>query len=129
MTEEDSRAYCENVFALELEGAKRVTNKSLWRRFPVISNKRWTVGNRVLVGDALRTAHFSIGSGTHLALEDVQAQAHALADHPRNVREALALIEAQRRPIVDKLAGAATCSATWHDNFGEHLKCLPGSSP
>jgi 2-polyprenyl-6-methoxyphenol hydroxylase-like FAD-dependent oxidoreductase len=122
MTEDESRAYCEDVFAEELEGARLVTNKSLWRRFPVISNRRWSVGNRVLVGDALRTAHFSIGSGTRLALEDVQALAHSLANHPRNVQDALAEFEAQRRPIVDMLAGAATRSATWYDEFAEHLK-------
>jgi 2-polyprenyl-6-methoxyphenol hydroxylase-like FAD-dependent oxidoreductase len=122
MTEEESRAYCEDVFSEELDGARLVTNKSLWRRFPVISNRRWSVGNRVLVGDALRTAHFSIGSGTRLALEDVQALAHALANHPRSVQDALAEFEAQRRPIVDKLAAAATRSATWYDNFAEHLK-------
>lgn len=122
MTEDESRAYCEDVFAEELEGARLVTNKSLWRRFPVISNRRWSVRNRVLVGDALRTAHFSIGSGTRLALEDVQALAHSLTNHPRNVQDALAEFEAQRRPIVDTFAGAATRSATWYDNFAEHLK-------
>jgi len=122
MTEEESRAYCENVFAQELEGAHLVTNKSLWRRFPVVSNKQWSVGNRVLVGDALRTAHFSIGSGTRLALEDVQFLSQALASHPRSVADALAQFEAVRRPMVEKLAGAATRSATWYDNFAEHLK-------
>ena len=122
MTEDQSRTYCEDVFAEELEGARLVTNKSLWRRFPVIRNKRWSVRNRVLVGDALRTAHFSIGSGTRLALEDVQALAHSLATHPLSVQDALAEFEAQRRPVVDKLAGAATRSATWYDDFAEHLK-------
>jgi 2-polyprenyl-6-methoxyphenol hydroxylase-like FAD-dependent oxidoreductase len=122
MSEEESRTYCEKVFADDLEGAHLVTNKSLWRRFPVIRNERWSVGNCVLVGDALRTAHFSIGSGTRLALEDVQALSHSLANHPRNVADALAEFETQRRPIVDKLAGAATRSATWYDSFAEHLK-------
>jgi 2-polyprenyl-6-methoxyphenol hydroxylase-like FAD-dependent oxidoreductase len=122
MSEEESRTYCEQVFAEDLEGARLITNKSLWRRFPVIRNERWSVGNRVLVGDALRTAHFSIGSGTRLALEDVQALSHALANHPRNVADALAEFESLRRPIVDKLAGAATRSATWYDSFAEHLR-------
>jgi len=122
MDEEASRAYCEQVFAEELGGARLVTNKSLWRRFPVIRNERWSVGNRVLVGDALRTAHFSIGSGTRLALEDVQALSQALARHPGNVADALADFETQRRPVVDKLAGAATRSATWYDHFAEHLQ-------
>jgi 2-polyprenyl-6-methoxyphenol hydroxylase-like FAD-dependent oxidoreductase len=120
--EEASRLYCEMVFEEELEGAKLVTNKSMWRRFPVISNERWSVGNRVLVGDALRTAHFSIGSGTRLALEDVQTLAMALGKHPNSVPDALAEYEGQRRPIVDKLAEAATRSATWYDHFSEHLK-------
>jgi 2-polyprenyl-6-methoxyphenol hydroxylase-like FAD-dependent oxidoreductase len=122
MNEEASRSYCENIFADELEGAHLVTNKSVWRRFPVISNKHWSVGNRVLVGDALRTAHFSIGSGTRLALEDVQFLSQALAKHPRSVPDALAAFEAERRPVVDKLAGAATRSATWYDHFAEHLQ-------
>lgn len=121
MGEEESRAYCEQVFAEELEGAGLVTNKSLWRRFPIVSNKHWSVGNCVLVGDALRTAHFSIGSGTRLALEDVQALSLALADHPNSVPDALSQFEAQRRPIVDKLASAANRSATWYDSFGEQL--------
>lgn len=75
----------------------------------------------MLVGDALRTAHFSIGSGTRLALEDVQALALSLGNHPRNVQDALGEFEALRRPIVDKLAGAATRSATWYDNFNQHM--------
>ncbi|HLK41872.1 MAG TPA: FAD-dependent monooxygenase [Thermoleophilia bacterium] len=125
MSEAQSREVCEAVFAEELEGASLVTNKSLWRRFPVIRNERWSVGNRVLVGDALRTAHFSIGSGTRLALEDVQALAHALVKHPANVPDALAEFESQRRPIVDKLAGAATTSATWYDDFADHMKMPP----
>lgn len=90
MSEEQTRAYCQEVFAEELAGAELVTNKSRWRRFPVISNKRWSVGNCVLVGDALGTAHFSIGSGTPVALEDVQVLSHALANHPLNVSDALA---------------------------------------
>ena len=76
----------------------------------------------MLLGDALRTAHFSIGSGTRLALEDVQALSQALCAHPDNVADALAAYETQRRPIVDKLAGAATRSATWYDNFPTHMQ-------
>lgn len=121
MSEEQSRIYCEDVFSEELEGAQLVTNKSMWRRFPVISNEKWVAGKHVLVGDALRTAHFSIGSGTRLALEDVQALTHALAAHPGSVDDALGEFVVQRRPIVDKLAGAATQSANWYDHFAEHL--------
>lgn len=125
MSEEQSRVYCESIFSEELEGAHLVTNKSTWRRFPVVSNQRWSVGNCVLVGDSLRTAHFSIGSGTRLALEDVQALTQSLLNHPGSVLDALAEFEALRRPIVDKLAGAATRSATWYENFPEHMKLGP----
>lgn len=121
MTEEQSRVYCEAVFADELAGARLVSNKSLWRRFPRITNERWSVGNCVIVGDALRTAHFSIGSGTRLALEDVQALSQSLLKHPASVADALAHFEAERRPIVDKLAGAASRSADWYDHFAEHM--------
>jgi 2-polyprenyl-6-methoxyphenol hydroxylase-like FAD-dependent oxidoreductase len=122
MGEDESRTFCERIFADELEGAELVTNKSLWRRFPVISNERWSVGNCVIVGDALRTAHFSIGSGTRLALEDVQALSQSLGEYPTSVPDALAHFEAKRRPIVDKLAGAAGHSADWYDQFAEHMQ-------
>jgi 2-polyprenyl-6-methoxyphenol hydroxylase-like FAD-dependent oxidoreductase len=125
MTEEQSRAYCEKVFAEELGGQKLVTNKSLWRRFPKISNARSSVGNYVIVGDALRTAHYSIGSGTRLALEDVQALSIALAEHPRSIPDALASFEVRRRPIISKMADAAGRSADWYDHFVDHMKLAP----
>ena len=66
------------MFADTLQGEPLVTNKSIWRNFPNIRNARWSVGNRVLIGDAQRTAHFSIGSGTRLAMEDAIALNKAL---------------------------------------------------
>lgn len=122
MSEEESRRYCEDVFADELEGASLVVNRSHWRRFPRISNARWSVGNCVIVGDALRTAHFSIGSGTRLALEDVQRLAQAMAEHPGSVPDALASFEAQRRPIVEKITTAANQSAQWYDQFAQRME-------
>lgn len=122
LNEEESRQYCEKIFAEELEGASLVANKSHWRRFPKISNEQWSTGKYVIVGDALRTAHFSIGSGTRLALEDVQALAKAVAEHPGDVPSALASFEAQRRPIVDKIVSAANQSAAWYDDFAQHMK-------
>jgi 2-polyprenyl-6-methoxyphenol hydroxylase-like FAD-dependent oxidoreductase len=87
-TEKETRAICETVFADTLEGHQLVNNKSIWRNFPWIWNERWSHRNMVLVGDALHTAHFSIGSGTRLALEDVIAPVNALDDEPRDLRTA-----------------------------------------
>jgi 2-polyprenyl-6-methoxyphenol hydroxylase-like FAD-dependent oxidoreductase len=121
MDEAETRTVCERVFADALEGHPLVSNNSVWRRFPWIANERWSVGNRVLVGDALHTAHFSIGSGTRLALEDAIALAKALDEHPGDVAAGLAAYEAARRPIVDKLVAASRTSAAWYERFPEHM--------
>ena len=125
MDEDASRELCEAVFAEELQGKGLVCNKSIWRQFPIVHNERWSVGNRVLVGDALHTAHFSIGSGTRLALEDVIALVRALGEHPGSVPEALAAYEATRRPILEKLTKAAKASADWYERFAEHMQLDP----
>jgi len=122
MSEEDSRRYCESVFAEELDGASLVVNKSMWRRFPKISNRKWSVGKYVIIGDALRTAHFSIGSGTRLALEDAQALMQAIAEHPQDVPEALVRFEAARRPVVEKIVAGANRSADWYEAFAQHMQ-------
>ncbi|MEO6407893.1 MAG: FAD-dependent monooxygenase [Burkholderiaceae bacterium] len=124
MDEAQTRARCETVFAQTLDGHGLVVNKSLWRHFPKLSNQHWYVGNQVLVGDALRTAHFSIGSGTRLAFEDVIALAKALRENA-DVAQALAAFEAARRPIVDKLAAAANTSAQWYEDFAQHMQLEP----
>ena len=100
-----------------------VSNKSIWRNFPNVRNRRWFVGNMVLIGDALRTAHFSIGSGTRLAMEDAIALAKALREHP--LPEALQAYEGARRPIVEKLVAAADSSGDWYERFPEHMKLAP----
>ncbi|MFM2422829.1 MAG: hypothetical protein RL291_1359 [Pseudomonadota bacterium] len=125
MTEEDSRKTCEAIFANVLDGHPLVTNRSLWRNFPKISNAHWHHRNMVLVGDALRTAHFSIGSGTRLALEDVIALVAALQRNDFDVAKALPYYEANRRPIVEKLVYAADTSAQWYEDFGAHMKLAP----
>ncbi len=70
MNEDETRALCERVFAQALDGHALISNNSIWRQFPIVHNEHWSVGRTVLVGDALHTAHFSIGSGTRLAMED-----------------------------------------------------------
>jgi len=124
MDEAKTKAYLERVYAPALQGAPLVSNKSIWRNFPNVRNERWSVGNVVLIGDALRTAHFSIGSGTRLAMEDAIALTKALAEHA-DVREALRAFEAARRPIVEKLVAAADSSGTWYDHFAEHMNLSP----
>jgi 2-polyprenyl-6-methoxyphenol hydroxylase-like FAD-dependent oxidoreductase len=79
----------------------------------------------VLLGDALHTAHFSIGSGTRLALEDAIALDKALAGNPRDLPATLAAYEAARRPILEKLVAGANGSAEWYERFAEHMRLAP----
>jgi 2-polyprenyl-6-methoxyphenol hydroxylase-like FAD-dependent oxidoreductase len=118
---EDSRALCERLFADELEGAQLISNRSIWRQFPKITNARWFHKNVVLVGDALRTAHYSIGSGTRLALEDVQALVGAIASTEGDIAAALPVYEERRRPVVQKLLDAASRSADWYEHFADNM--------
>jgi 2-polyprenyl-6-methoxyphenol hydroxylase-like FAD-dependent oxidoreductase len=125
MGEEETRGCLEAVFGEELGGHKLVSNKSAWRQFPKLWNARWWVGNRVLVGDALHTAHFSIGSGTRLAMEDVVALVRALEAYRGDLPAALAAYEAARRPVVEKLVEAANASAAWYEEFPRHMALEP----
>ena len=124
-SEDETRALLEQAFADTLGGRPLVANKTLWRQFPKLRNAHWSVGNTVLVGDALRTAHFSIGSGTRLAFEDVIALARALREHGTDVPAALQAYEAARRPVVDKLVAAANQSADWYEAFEAHMQLAP----
>jgi 2-polyprenyl-6-methoxyphenol hydroxylase-like FAD-dependent oxidoreductase len=125
MDAEKARAKCERIFARVLAGQPLISNNSIWRRFPKIWNERWSVGNRILLGDALHTAHFSIGSGTRLALEDAIALAARLASHPSDIPSALSAFEAGRKPQVAKLTVAANRSAEWYEHFAEHMRLDP----
>jgi 2-polyprenyl-6-methoxyphenol hydroxylase-like FAD-dependent oxidoreductase len=125
MDEAQTLRYCEQVFADALQGHRLVSNKSIWRNFPNVRNRHWSRGNAVLIGDALRTAHFSIGSGTRLAMEDAIALANALSRHEKDIPAALADFEALRRPIVEKLVAAADASAAWYEHFPEHMRLAP----
>lgn len=113
-SEDDTIAYCENLFRTELDGHRLLKNRSLWRSFPTIRNKHWHYQNVVLVGDAVHTAHFSIGSGTKLALEDAIALAEAVKKHG-DVDTALDAYEIARRPPVDSIQRAAQVSLEWFE--------------
>jgi 2-polyprenyl-6-methoxyphenol hydroxylase-like FAD-dependent oxidoreductase len=120
-TVEQSQAICEQVFASTLDGHPLVSNKSVWRNFPWIWNERWSFKNMVLIGDALHSAHFSIGSGTRLAIEDAIALTKAL-ETERDIPASLNRYQSERKPIVKKLVTAARTSADWYEKFPGHMK-------
>jgi 2-polyprenyl-6-methoxyphenol hydroxylase-like FAD-dependent oxidoreductase len=125
MDEGDARALCEKVFADALGGARLISNNSIWRRFPQVHNARWHHGKHVIIGDAAHTAHFSIGSGTRLAMEDAIALERALHEHGDDVGQALPAYEAGRKPIVEKIVSGALASAKWYEDFAAHMELAP----
>jgi 2-polyprenyl-6-methoxyphenol hydroxylase-like FAD-dependent oxidoreductase len=125
MSEAETRTLCERVFAGALAGHALISNNSIWRRFPIVHNEHWRAGNCVLIGDALHTAHFSIGSGTRLAMEDAIALDQAIAAQPGEVSVALAAYESARRPILEKLVSGANRSAVWYEQFARHMQLPP----
>jgi 2-polyprenyl-6-methoxyphenol hydroxylase-like FAD-dependent oxidoreductase len=124
MSDEDAIRRCERVFAHDLGGHRLLSNKSYWRTFPVVWNVRWSFGNVVLLGDALRTAHFSIGSGTRLAMEDAVALAKALRQE-NDLAAALAAFEARRMPPMKKIWDAANVSLRWYERMDELMALRP----
>lgn len=115
-SEDESVAYCEALFAPELRGASLVANRSLWLSFPTLRTAHWHRGNLVLLGDAAHTAHFSIGSGTKLAMEDAAALSGALERHG-DLAAALAEYELERKPVVDRFQAAAADSRTYFEDI------------
>ncbi len=124
MDETESAAYCAELFADMLEGAPLLTNRSIWRQFPKLWCENWTNGNTALIGDAVHTAHFSIGSGTRLAMEDAIALISAVKSAP-NVTEGLASYQATRPPIARKIVTGANTSAQWYEFFSTHIEKPP----
>jgi 2-polyprenyl-6-methoxyphenol hydroxylase-like FAD-dependent oxidoreductase len=125
MSDENSRAYCETVFARDLAGHPLITNKSVWRQFPLLACRRWSVNHLILIGDALRTVHFSIGSGTRLAFEDAIALDRAFAEASEDVPRALAIFERERRPVVEKILSAANASSYWYERLAQKMQLRP----
>lgn len=112
------------VFAPDLGGQSLLSNRSRWIRFTYVQNQHWWADNMVLLGDSLHTAHFSIGSGTKLALEDSLALWRAFEEHPR-VAEALPAFEAARRPPVERFQTAALTSQRWFETARVRLHLEP----
>jgi len=129
--EEQTVAFCEKLFARELGGHRLLTNKSVWRSFPTVKNERWHHRNLVLLGDAAHTAHFSIGSGTKLAMEDAIALCDALKAHAARrggdapsaaqVPEVLSAYEASRKPDTIRTQRAAQTSLEWFEHSARYL--------
>jgi anthraniloyl-CoA monooxygenase len=125
MSEEDSMAFCQALFAEELGEHRLMSNRSVWLDFPLVRNETWHRGNLVLIGDAAHTAHFSIGSGTKLAMEDAIALANAFVRHPSDVEHALVDYELERQPVVERFQQAAGDSAAYFGRVGSYLGLAP----
>ncbi|MEU6371703.1 bifunctional salicylyl-CoA 5-hydroxylase/oxidoreductase [Streptomyces sp. NPDC046909] len=115
---------CAKIFAEALGGGPLRSNNSTWTTFRTVVNERWSHGNTVLLGDAAHTAHFSIGSGTKLAVEDALALAACLEEQP-SLERALAAYEAERKPVVASTQRAARASLEWFENLGRYLDQPP----
>ncbi len=115
---------CAALFPATLRGRTLHGNRSRWTAFRTVVNERWTHGNIVLLGDAAHTAHFSIGSGTKLAVEDALALAARLREEP-DLPAALAAYEAERKPVVRSTQRAAHASLTWFEELTDHVAQPP----
>lgn len=124
MGSDDTLEYLGEVFVADLGGHKLLSNNSKWINFLLVKNRNWFFENVVLIGDALHTAHFSIGSGTKLAMEDAVALAESFQE-TTNVNEALAHFTAKRRPVIEDYQAAAFESMIWFENAGRYLHLSP----
>lgn len=124
----ESAERCAKVFADALGGRPLRSNKSSWLTFATVTNQHWSHGRTVLLGDAAHTAHFSIGSGTKLAVEDALALAACIEEQP-DLPAALAAYEAERRPVVLSTQRAAAASLRWFEELRSTRTSRPGGSP
>ena len=124
MSEEDTRAYLAEVFGEDLDGHSLLSNNSKWINFLLVKNSRWSFENVVLLGDALHTAHFSIGSGTKLAMEDAIALKECF-EGPVDVRTALQRFEEVRKRVIEEYQAAAYESMIWFERAKDHMQLTP----
>lgn len=120
MDEDEAARYLETVFADDLEGHGLVTNRSIWRNFPVITCERWSHENMVMLGDIKATAHWSIGSGTKLAMECAIALSDAVVANPDDRDAAFAAYEEERRTPVEITQHNAAVSLQWFEDMPMH---------
>lgn len=119
-SDDKSKQYLEKLFAEQIDGHELLVNNSRWGNFRTLRTHRWHSGNVVLLGDAAHTAHFSVGSGTKMAMEDAVALADSVLAHRDDVPSALEAYEAARRPSVEKIQGSARPSLSWWEHFGRY---------
>lgn len=120
--EADTMAKIAEIFAEELDGHPLISNKSHWRQFPHVTNEKWYHNNIVLLGDAKATAHYSIGSGTKLAMDSAIGLSDAVIAHPTNVQAAFEQYEKTRRNTVEMIQYAAIVSLDWFENMDRHMQ-------
>ncbi|MGB7925242.1 MAG: FAD-dependent monooxygenase [Pyrinomonadaceae bacterium] len=125
LTDEETRGLLEEVFRNDLHGYPLLSNNSKWINFVNVKNEHWSAGNVVLLGDALHTAHFSIGSGTKLALEDAIALYRCFDRAQDNVETALVEFERVRKPIIEEYQEAAFESLVWFENVKDYMSLSP----
>jgi anthraniloyl-CoA monooxygenase len=123
-TEQQTADFLEHLFAEELDGHQLMTNRSIWRQFPTVRTEPWWSDNVVLLGDAAHTAHFSVGSGTRMAMEDAVALRDCLVQHADPAGAASAY-EARRRPQVESLQRAAQASLQWFEDTERYMSLDP----
>lgn len=124
-TDEETRRYLAELFRADLQGHELLSNNSKWINFLLVKNQRWHHSNVVLLGDALHTAHFSIGSGTKLALEDAIALARAFAQEQHDVPTALREFERVRKPVIEEYQRAAYESLLWFEHARDYMHLAP----
>src|SRR5262249_39555545 len=122
--EDQTVARLEAIFASELAGHRLIKNRSIWRNFPTVRCANWHTGNVVLMGDAAHTAHFSIGSGTKLAMEDASVLCDELLG-ANEIGAALAAYQTRRRPEVEALQAAAQASLEWFEGTERYARMAP----
>lgn len=125
MNDPDSRIFCEKVFADDLDGYGLLSNKSTWFEAVTVKNENWHHENMVLIGDALRSVHFSLGSGTRMAMEDSIALYEGLCAHTTDLAAVFGHFEASRRTASDRFQQAAAKSLDWYENVGDKLHLEP----
>jgi 2-polyprenyl-6-methoxyphenol hydroxylase-like FAD-dependent oxidoreductase len=124
MSDEETLRYLAEVFAADLNGQTLLSNNSKWINFLLVRNGRWSFENVVLLGDALHTAHFSIGSGTKLAMEDAIALKKS-CDENSDVPSALRRFEEVRKPVIEEYQAAAYESMVWFENAEDYMHLAP----